>query len=141
MSFARYGERGSIDVLGAYRPTLTVVVCEVKASLGSLEETNRTLDVKERLAPIIAVERFGFRPRFVARVLILPDDRTIRRIIDRHSTPMRVVYPARSREVRAWLHRPDRPLRGIWFLSELRTPQVFPVEPVSEVTNQRIPQA
>jgi hypothetical protein len=140
VSFARYGERGSIDVLAVFRPTLTVVVGEVKASLGSLEETNRTLDVKERLAPIIAAERFGIRPRFVGRVLILPDDRTVRRIIDRHSTTMGVMYPARSREVRAWLHRPDRPLRGIWFLSELRTLQAIPVEPVPEVTNRRIPQ-
>jgi hypothetical protein len=128
VSFARYGERGSIDVFGAYRPTRAVIVGEVKASVGSLEETNRTLDAKERLAPIITAERFGFRPLHVGRVLILPDDRSVRRIIERHSTTMDVAYPARSREVRAWLHRPDRPLRGIWFLSELRRLQPVPVE-------------
>jgi hypothetical protein len=128
-------------VLGAYRPTQAVIIGEVKGSLGSLEETNRTLDVKERLAPIIAFERFGFRPRFVGRVLILPDDRTVRRIIDRHSTTMEVAYPARSREVRAWLHRPDRPLRGIWFLSEVRTLQPIPVKRAREVSDRGIPQS
>lgn len=120
VSFSEYGERGSIDVLGAYMPTLTLLVGEVKASIGSLEETNRSLDVKERLAPAIAYERFGFRPRHIGRVLILPDDRTVRRIVDRHAATMDAVYPGRSRDVRAWLHRPDRSMRAIWFLSELR---------------------
>ena len=140
VSFARYGERGSVDVLGAYRPTLSVLVGEVKATIGSLEETNRTLDVKERLAPIITAERFGFTPRHVGRVLILPEDRTVRRIIERHATTMAAVYPARSREVREWLHRPDRPLRGIWFLSELRLPQPLRAEAAQDLAERPISQ-
>lgn len=123
VSFSRYGERGSVDVLGAYRPTLAVLIGEVKASIGTLEETNRVLDAKERLAPFIAADRFGFTPRFVGRILILPEDRTIRRIVAAHEATMTAVYPARGREVRAWLRRPERPLRAIWFLSELQHPQ------------------
>ena len=123
VTFSEYGERGSVDVLAGYRPTLAVAVCEVKGSLGSLEETNRLLDAKERLAPRIAMHRFGWSPRIVGRILIVPEDRTIRRTIVRHAETMGVVYPARGREVREWLHRPDRPIRGIWFLSERRHAQ------------------
>jgi transcriptional regulator with XRE-family HTH domain len=118
-SFSEYGERGSIDIFGAHRARQAVVVAEVKGSLGSIEETNRVLDAKERLAPKLSFERFGFRPRVVGRLLIVPEDRTIRRIVEAHAATMAAVYPARSREVRAWLRRPDGPLRGLWFLSEV----------------------
>jgi transcriptional regulator with XRE-family HTH domain len=120
VTFSEFGERGSIDVLGAHRAEGAVAVGEIKGSIGSMEEMNRTLDVKERLAPKLCRARFGFTPRVVGRLLVLPDDRTIRRLIDRHSATMRATYPARSRDVRAWLRSPDRPLRGVWFLSDLR---------------------
>jgi hypothetical protein len=89
-----------------------------------MEEMNRTLDIKVRLAPRLWQERFGWHPRIVGRVLILPEDRSIRRIVERHAATMATVYPARSREVRAWLRRPDRALRGIWFLSDLPNTQL-----------------
>ena len=119
VSFSEFGERGSIDILAGYRPTLALAVGEVKGSVGSMEEMNRTLDVKERLAPNLWRERFGWHPRIVGRLLIVPEDRSIRRIVERHAVTMATVYPARSREVRAWLRHPDRPLRGLWFLSDL----------------------
>jgi hypothetical protein len=117
-TFSEYGERGSIDLLGAYPKLRTVAVCEIKTSIGSLEETNRMLDIKVRLAPKLVVERFGWRPTHVGRLLVLPDDSTIRRIVTRHAATMDSLYPARSRDVRAWLREPDQPIRGIWFLSE-----------------------
>jgi hypothetical protein len=123
VTFSRYGERGSIDILAGYQPKLAVAVCEVKASIGAMEEMNRSLDIKERHAPGLAHERFGWRPRTVGRLLILPEERTVRRVVDRHVATMATVYPARSREIRAWLHQPSRSLRGIWFLSYPRTTQ------------------
>jgi len=123
VSFSEFGERGSIDILAGYRPALALAVGEVKSSIGSMEEMHRMLDVKERLAPGLWWERFGWRPRIVGRVLILPDDRSIRRIVERHAVTMATVYPARGREVRAWLRHPDRPLRGVWFLSDLPNAQ------------------
>ncbi|CAN5735461.1 hypothetical protein BH20CHL5_BH20CHL5_06500 [soil metagenome] len=48
---------------------------------------------------------------------MLPDDRTVRQIVTRHNVTFGSIYPARSREVRAWLRRPDGPLRGIGFVS------------------------
>jgi transcriptional regulator with XRE-family HTH domain len=119
-SFSEWGERGSIDILGGHAPTRAIVVGEVKASLGSLEETNRILDAKERLAPKLALQRFGWQPASVARLLIVPRDSTVRRVIQRHAATMQAVYPARGPEVRSWLRRPDGTIRGIWIVSDGR---------------------
>ncbi len=118
VTFSEYGERGSIDVLGGHEATRSVFVGEVKTAWGSMEETNRRLDVKVRLAPKLAMERFGWRPKAVARVLILPADRSLRRVAHRHALTLESVYPARSRAVRNWIRRPAGPLRGMWFLSD-----------------------
>jgi transcriptional regulator with XRE-family HTH domain len=120
VSFSRFGERGSIDVLGGLRDARAVAVVEIKSAFGSLEETNRTLDMKERLAPSISEQRFGFRPAFVGRVLVVPSDDSIRRVVARHERTMGSIYPARSHDVRRWLRRPDGPIRAIWFIAEVR---------------------
>ena len=119
VTFSEFGERGSIDLLSLHRERAAVAVCEFKSAFGSLEDTNRTLDVKERLAVKIVPERFGWRPRCIARLLIVPEDSTVRRVVTRHSVTMHSLYPARGRQIRAWIRRPDGPLRGLWFLSEL----------------------
>lgn len=120
LTFSEFGERGSIDIFATRRLLRAVAVCEVKGSFGSLEELNRTLDVKVRLAPKLCRDRFGWTPVNVGRVLIVPDLSTVRRVVSEHRQTMDAVYPARSREVRAWLLRPDRTLSGIWFLSNPR---------------------
>jgi hypothetical protein len=61
-SFSEFGERGSIDVLGAKADVRAVALCEVKSDVGSFEETNRVLDAKERLLPGICADRLGWRP-------------------------------------------------------------------------------
>jgi transcriptional regulator with XRE-family HTH domain len=119
VTFAEFGERGSIDVLGGYERARAIAICEVKSALGSLEETNRLLDAKERLGPRIAKARFGWAPAVVGRLLILPADSTTRRTVAHHTQTMASAYPARSRDVRAWIRSPDRPIRGLWFLSEV----------------------
>ena len=111
VSFSGFGERGSIDVLAGFPMARAVAVCEIKTVLGSIEETNRTLDAKERLAPRLAVARFGWTPRVLGRILILPADNRSRRAVARHALTMASVYSARRREVRRWIRSPDRPLR------------------------------
>jgi transcriptional regulator with XRE-family HTH domain len=124
VTFSEYGERGSIDIFGAHERRRAVLVGEVKSDIGSLEETNRVLDAKERLAPKLAIEHFGFMPRFIGRLLILPDEMRLRRLIERHAATMGSVYPARGRDVRAWLRHPEHSIRGIWFLSDARPASV-----------------
>jgi predicted transcriptional regulator len=117
VSYSEYGERGSIDIFAAKLDRRAVAVCEVKSVIGSLEETNRTLDAKERLAPKLAQRRFGWLPRVAGRLLILPHDASVRRIVEGHSATLASVYPGRGREVRSWLRdRTDR-LAAIWFVS------------------------
>jgi hypothetical protein len=120
VSFSRWGERGSIDILAGHDAARALFVGEVKSEWGSMEDTNRRLDVKVRLAPDLSVERFGWAPHVVARVLVLPDVMTARRIAAAHAVTIDSAYPARGREVRAWIRRPSGPLRGLWFLSEVR---------------------
>jgi hypothetical protein len=108
-----------IDILAGYPTTRVALVAEVKASLGSVEETNRVLDMKERLAAKLVRERFGWRPDVTSRVLILPEDSTLRRLIEKHHETMAAVYPAHSREFRASLKQPSERMAAIWFLSEV----------------------
>lgn len=119
VTYSEWGERGSIDLLAGHANTRSTVVNEIKTSFGSLEDTNRQLDVKVRLAAKLVEERFGWRPRATSRVLVLPADDTLRRVVARHRATMDSAYPARSREVRAWIRHPSGVLRGIWFLSEV----------------------
>ena len=117
VTFSEFGERGSIDVLAFHEKERALLVIEVKASWGSVEETNRSLDIKVRLAPKIGRDRFGVKPMMVGRLLVFPDESTHRRVAERHAATLATIYPARGREVRRWLRGPSGPLAGLWFLS------------------------
>lgn len=106
VTFAVYADRGSVDLLGWHAPTSTLLVVEIKTELTSLEETLRTHDIKVRLASRIAAERFGWRSRTVARMLILPDTSTARRRVARHAGVLDRAYPIRGHDGREWLRAP-----------------------------------
>jgi transcriptional regulator with XRE-family HTH domain len=116
VTYAHFGERGSIDLLGVHDATRSVAVAEVKSQLNSLEETLRRHDVKVRLAPGIVRDRVGWSPRHVSRILVLPEDRTARRRVAAHSAVLEAALPARGHAIRAWLRHPVGSLAGIWFL-------------------------
>jgi hypothetical protein len=117
VSFSEWGERGSIDILGWHPAARALLVVEVKTELAGLESTLRPLDVKVRLAPEVAGQRYGWHPRAVARVLVLPENSSARRTVRRHASVLDATLPARTRALRAWLRRPGPPVSGIWFLS------------------------
>jgi HTH-type transcriptional regulator/antitoxin HipB len=116
VSFNRYGERGSVDVLGWHAETRTALIVEVKSEISGVEETLRRHDTKVRLAPQIAFERLGERPARVARLLVLPDDSTTRRRIEAHAATFASAYPQRGRAVTSWLARPTGDMAGVLFL-------------------------
>lgn len=120
VTFSEWGERGSIDVLAGHPPARAVVVIEVKASLGSLEEMNRTLDAKVRLAPKLARDRFGWAPSSASRLLVMPRDSSLRQFVEGHGATMASLYPLRGRQVRAWLRQPGSAMGGIWLVPEGR---------------------
>jgi len=100
---------------------LPLPVVEIKTELGSVEGLLRPLDVKCRLARDIARDRFGWQPARVGRLVIMPEDSTVRRQVSRHARIVDVSLPHRSREVRQWLRSPHGQLAGLWFLSEVRS--------------------
>jgi transcriptional regulator with XRE-family HTH domain len=119
-TYSIYGERGSIDVMGALGPVRAVLVEEVKSELASLEETIRKLDEKVRLVrERIAEKEFGWRPEFVGRLLVLPESTTARRRVAGLDPVLRVAFPERGSDVRRWLLRPSGTLSGILFLPDI----------------------
>ncbi|HEX5589795.1 MAG TPA: helix-turn-helix transcriptional regulator, partial [Candidatus Limnocylindrales bacterium] len=74
VSYAEYGERGSIDLLAVDRGSRLLVVVEAKTELTSIEATLRKHDEKVRLAPVVAQRRLGLGgPWRAIPVLVLPE--------------------------------------------------------------------
>ena len=117
VTYSRFGERGSIDIFAFHEATGTLLVIEVKTDLPSTEATLRKLDEKVRLGPEIALARFGWRARSVARILVMPDASTLRRRVARHSGVFDPTLPSRGASVRAWRRSPSGSISGLWFLS------------------------
>jgi len=120
VSFSEFGERGSIDILAWHRESRSILVVEVKSEITAIEETLRRHDVKVRLAPKIAFDRFGERPMHVGRLLVLPDSASTRRRLASHAATFEVTYPARGRSVTRWLADPTGPIAGVVMLSQSR---------------------
>jgi hypothetical protein len=131
VTFAIYADRGSIDIVAWHAPSATLLVVEVKTSLVSVEETLRRHDVKARLAARIVGDRFGWWPRNVARLLVLPDESTARRRVARHDPVLLRAYPSRGAAARALLRAPVGSTGMILFL---------PLLPPSETTPGRTSQ-
>jgi transcriptional regulator with XRE-family HTH domain len=117
VTYSEYGERGSYDILAWHAGTHSLLVIEVKTDLPSAEATVRKLDEKTRLAPKVARETFGWTARNIGRVLVMPEDSTLRRRVHRHRTYFATVLPSRGAAVRAWVREPSGRLDGLWFLS------------------------
>jgi transcriptional regulator with XRE-family HTH domain len=118
VSYSVFGERGSIDLVAWHAESRTLLVIEVKSDLTSVEATLRKLDEKERLGPKIVAERFGWQPEAVARLLVLPADRTQRRHVERHAAVLDPALPLRGDAVRAWLRRPQGSVAGLLFVAD-----------------------
>ena len=120
VSFSRYGERGSIDVLAWHPIHRALAVFEVKSVTPDMQAMLSGLDRKARLGPSIAKER-GWEAAVVARILVLADTSTNRRRLARFASTVDASLPAGTREVRAWLESPGSPgVAGVWFLANGR---------------------
>jgi transcriptional regulator with XRE-family HTH domain len=117
VTYARFGERGSIDILCFHPASRTLLVIEVKTDLPSTEATLRKLDEKVRLAAAIVRERFGWDPVAVARILVMPDRSSLRRRVARHAGVFNQSLPLRGQGIHRWLRSPSGSVSGLWFLS------------------------
>lgn len=106
VSFSRFGERGRIDLF-AWRPDLRLlVVIEIKTDLVEAHDLLGTLDVKTRLAPIIARDLGWESPVAVVRMVLFKDSSTVRRRVERLS-PLFSDFELRGRAAISWLHSPS----------------------------------
>jgi transcriptional regulator with XRE-family HTH domain len=118
VSYSEFGERGSIDILAWHAAERILLVIEVKTEVVSVEETFRKHDEKVRLAPKVALARFGWDARSTARLLAFPEHRTIRRQVEDKATLFGRVYPLRNVAVRRWLRTPFGSMAGLLFLPD-----------------------
>ncbi|MEO8625307.1 MAG: helix-turn-helix transcriptional regulator [Candidatus Limnocylindrales bacterium] len=116
LTFMRFGERGSIDLVALDEERKAAVIIELKSELTSYEEMQRRLDVKTRTAAALIEDRFGWRPRHLAVVLVLAETRTNRDRVKRVAPLLKAALPAGTVEVRRWLRDPKGRLAGVWFL-------------------------
>jgi transcriptional regulator with XRE-family HTH domain len=120
VTYSRYGERGSIDVL-AFRPdSRSLLVVELKTELASLEETLRRLDQKVRLGPAIASDRLGWTAGSTSRLLVFPESTTIRRRLASHAAVLDAAFPVRGARLRRWLKSPEGTCSAIGLLPPIR---------------------
>jgi transcriptional regulator with XRE-family HTH domain len=126
VSFAIYGERGSIDVFARHLASGRLLVVEVKTVVPDVQAMLLALDRKVRLAVRIAAER-GWAPAPVSALLVVVDSSTARRRVGEHAGTLESKLPVRGRAVRRWLGDPastERPMAGLWFLPPMRHPTV-----------------
>lgn len=111
VTYARYGERGSIDLLAWHPPTGLLLVVEVKSSIADVQGLLRPLDAKVRLASGISRE-LGWAARGVVPCLAVGDTTTNRRRIAEH-TALFGRFSVRGRTASAWLGRPAVTVPGL----------------------------
>lgn len=118
LTFAIYGERGSIDVLAWHAASRTLLVVEVKSVVADVQGTLAPLDRKERLARRVAAERAWHADR-LGVILVIASSATARRRIAQHATTFASRLPDRAPAIKRFIADPaaHRPVRGVWFLS------------------------
>jgi transcriptional regulator with XRE-family HTH domain len=117
LTYSRFGERGSIDVIAFHADRSALLVVEVKTEVASVEATVRKHDEKARLARTVVLERLGWSVRSTSRLLVLPAASTPRRHVARHAAVFDRAYPLRGANLRAWLREPSGPISGLLFAS------------------------
>jgi len=116
-TFSHYGERGSVDIVAWHAAARTLLIVEIKTLLLDVQELLATLDRKCRVVPALLARDRGWHPAVVARMVVVEDRATARRVVATHRATFDSVLPARSRRARQWIGGPDGPLAGLWFLS------------------------
>jgi transcriptional regulator with XRE-family HTH domain len=116
LTFSMWGERGSIDVLGLQPDLRAALVVECKSVIVDLQDLLSTLDRKRRLAPAIVEQEWGWQPATLGCVLVVPETSASRAAVARHAGVFDAVLPARTVQIRTWLHEPSGRVAGIWFL-------------------------
>ena len=104
VTYSRYGERGSVDLLAWHALTGIVLVVEVKSSIADVQGLLRPLDAKVRLARDMARD-LGWIGRAVAPMLVVADSTTNRRRVEEHPA-LFARFAVRGATAQRWLKHP-----------------------------------
>lgn len=124
VTFNHFGERGSADIVAWHPDERILLIVEVKSGIGDMQELASTFERKVRILPDVLAKEGGWHAATVARVLVVADTMTNRRVVAAHAATLASIWPARTARVRAWIRRRDaigpadgrRGFGGIWFL-------------------------
>lgn len=119
VSYARFAERGLIDILAWHAATRTLLVIELKTEVVDVNDLMGKVDQKRRLAPEIARER-GWVADRVAVWIVVADSRTNRRRVSTHRTTLRAAFPADGRSMGPWIAQPVESIAGLSFWPDSR---------------------
>lgn len=119
-TFSRYGERGSVDVLGWHPARSALLVVEVKTRILDLQELLAVFDRKARVAPLEVARERGWVPKEVGRFLVIADTAANRSVVRTHAAIFDAAFPVRSWGVRRWTVDGSGDTAGIWFVSRMR---------------------
>jgi transcriptional regulator with XRE-family HTH domain len=114
-TFNVYGDRGSVDILAWHAKERILLIVEVKATLNDLQDLLGALSKKRRVVPIAVREALPWRPDHVAVLLVAAGTSANRAVVARHAATFDAAFPARSRDVLAWLRTPAGSIAGLWF--------------------------
>ena len=118
-SFNHYGDRGRIDLLGWHPVHRLLLVVEVKSEIDDVQALLGGLDVKCRVAPLVA-RRLGLgSANAVVPFLVIADGSTSRDRL-RRLAPLFSRFTIRGRGAMTWLRRPSGAPHGLLALTDLR---------------------
>lgn len=105
VSFAVFGERGVIDILGWHPGQRVLLVIELKTEIVDVNALVGGTDRKRRLARTVVLDR-GWKPEAISTWVIVAAGRTNRARLAAHRAMLRAAYPADGRTIGSWLREP-----------------------------------
>jgi transcriptional regulator with XRE-family HTH domain len=83
VSFNHYGDRGRVDLVGRHAATGTLLIVEIKTEITDVQQVLGSLDIKQRLAGVVAHEAGWAPPTRVGVLLLVAESTTNRRRVER----------------------------------------------------------
>jgi hypothetical protein len=120
--FSVFGERGSVDVIGWREDFAALLIAEVKSAIVDQQDLFSSTDRRRRLVPPLLARERGWRALHVGLLLVMPDRTANRDALARHAASFETAFPARSRQIRQWLRKPESTMAGAMFVRNMARP-------------------
>jgi transcriptional regulator with XRE-family HTH domain len=119
VSFSHRGDRGIIDIVAWHAASRSLLVIELKTRIADVNDLMSTMDIRRRIAPLIAREH-GWEPLAIGVWVVVAPARTNARTVADHATVLRAKFPADGRSIRRWLAVPAGDIAALSFMPQVR---------------------